>query len=159
MNNCQADIRLTIKMADCEWVGGQCCYDMLWLQQQGFMQLKRWGIFLLWRKDLGHPFVSTLLQCFEELRLGREVTRIFGGEGGGRDEGGVSRVKSHLEARDGAEFHEEHLEFQLHHVGQTHSGTQQWGGWELVWMCWTGFFGQYQGHNKRFLKEKSCAFF
>ena len=60
------------------------------------------------------------LRCsvFEELRLGREVTRIFGGGrrvedrgGGGGDEGGVRRVKSHLEARDEAEFHEQHLEF------------------------------------------------
>lgn len=39
----------------------------------------------------------------------------------------MRRVKSHLEARDGAEFHEQHLEFQLHHVGQTHSRTLQWG--------------------------------
>lgn len=34
--------------------------------------------------------------------------------GGGRARG----VKSHLEARDGAEFHEQHLEFRLHHVGR-----------------------------------------
>lgn len=30
-------------------------------------------------KDLGRPFVSTLLQCFEELGLGRGVTRLSGG--------------------------------------------------------------------------------
>lgn len=30
-----------------------------------------------------------------------------------------------MEARDGAEFHEQHLEFQLYHVGQTHEGTRQ----------------------------------
>lgn len=40
-------------------------------------------------------------------------------------EGGVKRrVKSHLEARDGAELHEQHLEFQLHLMGPKHSGTQ-----------------------------------
>lgn len=128
-------VRLTVKMTYCERKrvgGGQRLYDMLWLRQRGFMQLKWWGIFLLCRKDLGRPFVSTLLQCFEELGLGREVTRLLGGWRGG-DEGGVRRVKSHLEARDGAEFHEQHLEFQLHHVGQTHSGTRQWevgdGSW------------------------------
>lgn len=36
--------------------------------------------------------------------------------------GGVG--ESHLEARDGAGFHEQHLEFQLHHAGQTHSRPQ-----------------------------------
>lgn len=63
------------------------------------------------------------LQCFEDLELKREVTRIAGGG----DEGGVRMVKSHLEARYGAEFHAQHLEFQLHHVSQTHSRTREWG--------------------------------
>lgn len=53
---------------------------------------------------------------------------VEGGRRERRDEGGVG-AKSHLEARDGAEFHEQHLEFQLHHVSQTHSGTRQQGGW------------------------------
>lgn len=30
-----------------------------------------------------------------------------------------------MEARDGAEFREQHLEFQLHHVGQTHNEPRQ----------------------------------
>lgn len=75
---------------------------------------------------------------------------------GGGDGGGVRRVKSHLEARDGAEFHEQHLEFQLHHVGQTHSGTWQWraGGWESVWMWLIScFFLLHQCHNKKTFKE------
>lgn len=61
------------------------------------------------------------LQCFEDLELKREVMRIAVGG----DEGGVRMVKSHLEARYGAEFHAQHLEFQLHHVSQTHSRTRQ----------------------------------
>lgn len=89
------------------------------------------------QKDLGRPFVSTLLRCVEELGQGREVTRHFWGEEKGGDEGGERRVKSHLEARDGAKFHVQHLEFKLHHVGQTHSRTRQGedGGWELLWIC------------------------
>ncbi len=82
-------IRLAIKITYCKrkrvaW--GKRLYDILWFQQQGFMQLKRWGIFLLCQKDLGRPFVSTLLQCFEELGLRREVTRLFWGERGQEEE-------------------------------------------------------------------------
>lgn len=36
--------------------------------------------------------------------------------------------KSHLEARDGAGFHEQHLEFQLHHAGQTQQATAMRAG-------------------------------
>lgn len=37
--------------------------------------------------------------------------------------------KSHLEARDGAGFHEQHLEFQLHHAGRRAAGRSRasWG--------------------------------
>lgn len=47
--------------------------------------------------------------------------------GGRRREGGG--VKSHLEARDGAEFHEQHLEFRLHHVGR--APGEEVGGWSF----------------------------
>lgn len=45
--------------------------------------------------------------------------------------GGVRRVKSHLEARDGAEFHEQHLEFRLHHVGW--APGEEVGDGRLAW--------------------------
>lgn len=50
---------------------------------------------------------------------------LWGGKEKEEESGGV---KSHLEAMDEAEFHEQHLEFQLHHEGQTHSGIQHCGG-------------------------------
>lgn len=40
-------------------------------------------------------------------------------------------VQSHLEARDGAEFHEQHLEFRLHHVGR--APGEEVGDGRLVW--------------------------
>lgn len=43
----------------------------------------------------------------------------------------MRRVKSHLEARDGAEFHEQHLEFRLHHVGR--APGEEVGDGRLVW--------------------------
>lgn len=43
----------------------------------------------------------------------------------------MRRVKSHLEAKDGAEFHEQHLEFRLHHVGR--APGEEVGDGRLVW--------------------------
>ena len=54
-----------------------------------------------------------------------------------REGGGWRGVKAHLEARDGAEFHEQHLEFQLHHASQTLSGPQRR---EVGDGCWSDHF-------------------
>lgn len=113
---------LTIKMTDCKrkrMGGGLHFYDMLWLQQQGFMQLKRWDNFLLCWEDDGRPLVAGFAAVF--WGTGEKSHKDFcGGE-----QGGARWVKSHLEARDGAEFREQHLEFQLYHVGQTHNEPRQ----------------------------------
>lgn len=76
-------------------------------------------IFPLCGEDAGRPLVAGLLQRFEEPAGERSHKDFCGGE-----QGGARRVKSHLEARDGAGLNEQHLEFELHHVGQTHS--QPW---------------------------------
>lgn len=78
----------------------------------------------------GRAPVCLFSSVFEESGLGERSHEASVGREGGRGGGGWVG-KSHLEARDEAGFHEQHLEFQRHHTGQTHSRPQQWGlgGW------------------------------
>lgn len=115
--------------------GGGSVLLHVMISATGLYALKKMRYFPIVPKRFRAPiclqfFFFFLLQCFEDLGLKREVTR----HAGGGDEGGVRRVKSHLEARDGAEFHAQHLEFQLHHVSQTHSRIRQWGRGGMGWV-------------------------
>ena len=56
----------------------------------------------------------------------REGWMERGRERDGGSKGERERGKTHLESRDEAEFHEQHLEFQLHLHIQTHRRTSLW---------------------------------
>lgn len=139
MNNCYAAIRLTVKMTDCKRQSGWGSAPLWYVYSNGALCNENDEVFSYCAEKIEGAHLSPL--CCSVLKSwdwGEKSRGSLWGENGGRRWGGVRRVKSHLDARDGAEFHEQHLEFQLHHVGQTQQEAAI-RGWELVWICLIGF--------------------